>query len=43
LSLLLGWLETIGPWAFLLGFVTDVVTGLGATLSVVGLIERRRG
>jgi hypothetical protein len=43
LSLLLGWLETVGPWAFLLGFVTDVVTGLGATLSVVGLVERRRG
>ena len=43
LSLLLGWPEAAGPWAFLLGFVTGVVTGLGATLSVAGLIERRRG
>jgi NhaP-type Na+/H+ or K+/H+ antiporter len=38
LSLLLGWSEAPGPWAFLLGFVTGVVTGLGATLSVAGLI-----
>ncbi len=43
LSLLLGWSEAPGPWDFLLGFVTGVVTGLGATLSVAGLIERRRG
>jgi predicted ABC-type sugar transport system permease subunit len=43
LSLLLGWPEAAVPWAFLLGFVTGVVTGLGATFSIVGLIERRRG
>lgn len=42
LSLLLDWPEAAGSWAFLLGFVTGVVTGLGATLSVAGLIERRR-
>ncbi len=41
LSLLLGWPEATGPWAFVLGFVTGVVTGLGATLSVAGLIGRR--
>jgi predicted ABC-type sugar transport system permease subunit len=43
LSVLLEWSEAAGPWAFLLGFVTGVVTGLGATLSVAGLIARRRG
>jgi predicted ABC-type sugar transport system permease subunit len=43
LSLLLGWSAVPRPWDFLLGFVTGVVTGLGATLSVAGLIERRRG
>ncbi len=43
LSLLLGWPGASGPWAFLLGFVTGVVTGLGAALSAAGLIERRRG
>lgn len=43
LSLLLGWPEAARPWAFLLGFIIGVVTGLGATLSVAGLIERRRG
>lgn len=42
LSVLLGWPEAAGPGASLLGFVTGVVTGLGATLSVAGLIERRR-
>ena len=42
LSLLLGWSEAAGPWDFLLGFATGVVTGLGATLSVAGLIERKR-
>jgi predicted ABC-type sugar transport system permease subunit len=43
LSLLLGWTEAPSPWDFLLGFVVGVVTGLGATLAVAGLVERRRG
>lgn len=43
LSLFLGWSEAAGPWDFLLGFVTGVVTGLGATLAVAGLIEHGRG
>lgn len=43
LSLLLGWYETAGPWAFLLGFVNGLLAGLGATLAVAGLIEHRRG
>jgi hypothetical protein len=42
LSLLLGWTEAPGPWDFLLGFITGVVIGLGATLSMAGLIERGR-
>lgn len=43
LSLLLGWSQAPAPWDFLLGFVDGVLSGLGATLAVVGLIERRRG
>jgi predicted ABC-type sugar transport system permease subunit len=43
LSLLLGWTEVALPWDFLLGFLVGVVTGLGATLAVTGLIEGRRG
>jgi predicted ABC-type sugar transport system permease subunit len=43
LSLLLGWSAAPRPWGFLLGFVVGVLAGLGATLSVSGLIERRRG
>jgi hypothetical protein len=42
LSLLLGWSEAPGPWDFLLGFITGVVTGLGTTLSMAGLVERGR-
>ena len=29
------------PWSFVVGFLVGVVTGLGATLAVVGLLERR--
>ena len=43
LSLLMGWSAAPRPWGFLLGFVVGVIAGLGATLSVSGLIERRRG
>lgn len=31
------------PWDFLIGFALGVICSLGATLSVHGLIERRRG
>ena len=30
------------PWSFLVGFITGVITGLGATLSVAGLVGMRR-
>jgi predicted ABC-type sugar transport system permease subunit len=43
LSLLLEWSAAPRPWGFLLGFFVGVLAGLGATLSVSGLIERRRG
>jgi predicted ABC-type sugar transport system permease subunit len=42
LSYLLGWSEAPSPWAFLLAFVVGVLAGAGATLTVAGLIERRR-
>jgi hypothetical protein len=42
LSLLLGWTEAARPWSFVLGFVVGVIAGLGATLAITGLIERRR-
>jgi predicted ABC-type sugar transport system permease subunit len=43
LSLLLEWSAAPRPWGFLLGFVFGVLAGLGVTLAVAGLIERRRG
>jgi predicted ABC-type sugar transport system permease subunit len=43
LSLLLGWSEASRPWGFLLGFADGVVTGLGAALSIAGLLERKLG
>ncbi len=43
LSLLLGWSEAPRPWGFLLGFVTGVISGLGVTLAIAGLIEYRHG
>ena len=43
LSVLLGWTAAPRPWGFLLGFVVGVVAGLGSTLAITGLIERRRG
>jgi len=42
LSMLLEWTAP-RPWGFLIGFGVGVLTGLGATLAIVGLIERRRG
>ena len=43
LSLLLEWSAAPRPWGFLLGFVFGVLAGLGVTLAIAGLIERRRG
>jgi predicted ABC-type sugar transport system permease subunit len=43
LSLFLGWTDAPRPWGFLLGFVVGVFAGLGATLALAGLIERRSG
>lgn len=43
LSLLLEWSVEARPWGFLLAFLFGVMTGLGATLALSGLIERRRG
>jgi hypothetical protein len=42
LSLLLVWTEAPSPWALLLGFFVGVITGLGTTLAIAGLVERRR-
>ena len=42
LSLLLEWTTAPTPWDFLLGFFVGVITGLGVTLALAGLIERRR-
>ena len=43
LSLLLEWSAAPRPWGFLLAFVLGVLAGLGATLAVSGLLERRSG
>ena len=43
LSLLLGWSAAPRPWGFLLGFVVGLLAGLGVTLALSGLIDRRRG
>ena len=42
LTFLLEWHEAPFPWSFILGFVNGILAGLGATLAVYGLIERRR-
>jgi predicted ABC-type sugar transport system permease subunit len=43
LSLLLDWTAAPRPWGYLLGFVVGVVTGLGVTLVIAGLIDHRQG
>ena len=43
LSFILGWSDAPRPWGFLLGFVTGMFSGLGATFVIAGLIERRSG
>jgi hypothetical protein len=41
LAPLVGWYSLPGPWDFLLGFVTGLLAGLGATLAIAGLVERK--
>lgn len=38
----LGWSTLDRPWSYLTGFVFGVLGGVGATLSISGLIDRRR-
>ena len=38
----LGLSDLARPWSFLVGFATGVIAGLGATLSVAGLLGIRR-
>lgn len=40
---LAGWSSFDRPWGFLLGFALGVLAGMGATLVISGLIDRRRG
>ena len=42
LSAILGWSGATQPWGFLLGLVLGILVGLGATLTVSGLLEYRR-
>ena len=42
LPLVAGW-SAPGLWGSLLAFVAGVLAGIGATLVVAGLLERRRG
>ena len=42
LSLILGWSSAAQPWGFLLGLVLGILVGLGATMTVSGLVEYRR-
>lgn len=39
---ILGWSSTPGPWPFVSGFLVGVLSGLGAALTIHGLIEHRR-
>jgi hypothetical protein len=40
---LFGWSGIDRPWSFLLGFAFGVLGGIGATLAISGLIDRRSG
>ena len=31
------------PWSFLVGFVMGILAGMGVTLAISGLLDRRRG
>jgi glucose uptake protein GlcU len=41
LAPLLGWYSFPSPWAFLLGFVTGLLAGVGSAMAIKGLAERR--
>ena len=41
LSLLLEWPAAPRPWGFLLAFLVGVLAGVGVTLTVAGLVERK--
>lgn len=45
LGILLGIILEAGklasPWSFLAGFVMGIITGLGVTLCIAGLLEKR--
>jgi len=38
----LGFADLAEPWSFLLGFVVGVIAGMGAALSISGLIDVRQ-
>jgi hypothetical protein len=38
-----GWASFGRPWSFLLGFIFGVLGGMGATLCISGLLDRRSG
>ncbi len=31
------------PWSFLVGFAVGILAGMGVTLAISGLLDRRRG
>jgi hypothetical protein len=41
LSSLLGWYTNPRPWVLALAFATGVAAGIGTTLGISGLVERR--
>jgi len=42
LASIFGWSGSPRPWGFVLGFVLGILTGLGTTFIIAGLIEHRR-
>jgi len=40
---LIGWSNLDRPWSFLLGFAFGVLGGIGVTLGISALIDRRSG
>lgn len=43
LGFLAGIPDLTRPWGFLVGFALGVISGLGATLTISGLLDRRHG
>ena len=41
LSSLLGWYTNPRPWVLAMAFATGAVAGIGTTLGISGLVERR--